>query len=150
MELRAKRNVVLENLKKELAKGFLEKEVMVRGHKWLLHTLNEEEETWSDTFVNTASPAALLGSRKSPRLAASIKAMDGVPVDSLFLYPDDMPKEVQKALNEDEVRKRFWIRDQLLLFLNEDSHRVFIEELYSKFMELENDRNEAIKEVPKS
>lgn len=150
MEYKAKRSLVLENLKKELSRGFLEREVEVRGHKWVLHTLNEEDETWADSFVMTTSPSALIASRKAPRLAVAIKSVDNVSTASLFEYPDDMPKELKDELNKDPVRKRFWVRDQMLAFLNEDMHRPFIDDLHVKLMELEKERNDAITEIPKS
>ena len=149
-EYKAKKHAALEVLRKELSKGFVDKEVTVRGHKFLLHTLNEEEENWADTFLRMNTPAALLSSRKAPRLAAAIKAFDDVPVDRLFEYPDDMPKEVKNGLNDNEVSKKFWLRDQMLYFLSEDVNRPFIDELYSEFFKLEQERDKALEEVPKS
>lgn len=147
---KAKRNSVLESLKKDLAKGFIEKEVTFHGFKFKLHTLNEDEETWADSYVRSTTPVAMLNSRKAPRLAASIRAINDVPAEDLFGYPDDMPKELKKALDENSVQKKFWVREQMLYFLAEDSSRPFINELYEAQSALEDERDKAIQEIPNS
>jgi hypothetical protein len=149
-DYKANYHAVLETLKKDLAKGFLEDEVTVRGFKFKLHTLNEDEETWADSYIRSTTPVALLNSRKAPRLAASISAINGVPVTELFTYPDDMPKEVRQGLDDNPIQRRFWIREQMLYFLAEDAMRPFINELYEHLSKLEAKRDEAIKEVPNS
>jgi hypothetical protein len=149
-EYKAKLHAKLETLRVELAKGFLEKTVTIRGHKFVLHTLNEDEETWADTFIRMATPAALISSRKAPRLAASIKSFDDIPVESLFEFPESMPVETKKSLNDNEISKKFWYRDQMLYFLSEDANRPFIEELYSELSKLEKERDDALKALPNS
>jgi len=149
-EYKAKLHSKLEILRTELAKGFIDKSVTVRGHKFLLHTLNEDEETWADTFIRMATPAALISSRKAPRLAAAIKSFDDVPIESLFEFPDSMSAETKKSLNDNEISKKFWYRDQMLYFLSEDGNRPFIEELYGELSKLEKERDEALKALPNS
>lgn len=149
-DYRAKRHSVLDTLKKDLGRGFLDKEVTIRGTKFKLHTLNEDEETWADSYTRSSSPIAMLNSRKAPRLAASIRALNDVPIGELFSYPDDMPQEAKKGLEENPVQKKFWIREQMLYFLAEDAGRPFIIELYEALSQLEEERNEALKEIPKS
>lgn len=150
MDYKGKNHSVLETLKRELAKGFIEKSVEVSGHKFILHTLNEDAETWADSYIRTNSPASIMSSRKAPRLAVAIWSIDGVPVSEMFSYPDGMPSEVKKALDENPVQKKFWIRDQMLYFLAEDGIRSFIDTLFSHLQDLETQRDEAVKEVPKS
>lgn len=149
-DVKAKKHPVLQALKQELAKGFIEDEFTISNHKFKLHTLNEDEETWSDSFVRPVSLTAAISSRKAPRLACSISALDGVPVDQLFQYPDDMKEDERKAMDENAVAKRYWVRDQMLYFLAEESFRPFINELAEKFNELEKRREEALKAIPKS
>ncbi len=146
----AKRNPVLENLRKDLAQGYLDETVTIRGHLYKLTTLTEEEESWADTYIRTNSPASMYSSRRAPRLAAAIKELDGVVNHELFLFPDDMPEAVKKRLNENPIEKRYWIRDQLLMFLLEDGNRPFINDLYEVLSRLDNKRDEAIKEIPKA
>lgn len=150
MELRGKKHAALESLKKDLSQGYLEKEVTVSGHKFKLHTLNEDEETWADGYIKTLTPTAFLSSRKAPRLAAALMEVNGVPKGDLFGYPDDMPKEAKQALDENPERKKQWVREQMLLFLAEDGNRLFIERLYSALEELDQERAKAIEALPNS
>lgn len=149
-DYRAKRSSVLDNLKKDIFKGYIDKIVEINGHKFKLHTLNEDDEVWADAYVRTSTALSMVTSRKAPRLAASIMEIDGVSANNLFEYPDDMPIEAKKSLDENPIQKRYWIYDQMLYFLLEESNRPFINELWSKFEELEKAREEALKELPKS
>jgi len=150
MDYVARRNPVLDNLRKDLAQGCLDETVVIRGHKYKLTTLTEDEETWADTYTRANSPASMYSSRRAPRLAASIKELDGVSSQDLFLFPEDMPESVKKRLIDNPIEKRYWIRDQLLMFLLEDGNRPFINELYDVLNRLDNKRDEVIKELPKS
>ena len=150
MDYIAKRNPVLDNLRKDLAQGFLDETVTIRGHKYKLTTLTEDEETWADTYTRTNSPASMYSSRRAPRLAAAIKELDGVASQDLFLYPDDMPESVKKRLVDNPIEKKYWIRDQLLMFLLEDGNRPYINDLYEVLNRLDAKRDEVIKELPNS
>lgn len=149
-DYKAKRNPVLENLRKDLAKGYLDETVEIAGHKYKLTTLTEDEETWADTYTRTNSPASMFSSRRAPRLAASIKELDGVATADLFLIPDDMPKSIQDRLRDNPIDKRYWIRDQMLMFLLEDGNRTYISELYTVLNRLDEKRDKVVEELPKS
>lgn len=150
MDYKAKRHSVLENLRKDLARGSLSSEVTIKGFKFKVATLNEDEETWADSYMRTNSPASMYTSRRAPRLAAAIRALNDVPVDELFTFPDDMPKGTKDRLLENPIDKRFWIRDQVLMFLLEEGNRGFITELYAELSKLDEQRDEAVKEIPNS
>ncbi len=149
-DYKAKRNPVLENLRKDLAKGHLEETVEVGGHKYRLATLTEDEENWADTYTRTNSAASMFSSRRAPRLAGSIKEIDGLLTSDLFLYPDDMPEVLKKRLEENPIEKRYWVRGQLLMFLLEDGNRNYITKLYETLTKLDEARDEAVKEIPKA
>lgn len=150
MDYKAKRNSVLENLRKDLAKGHLEEVVDLGGHKYKLTTLTEDEETWADTYMRTNSAASMFSSRRAPRLAAAIKELDGTVIGDLFTFPDDMPEPVKKRLVDNPIEKRYWIREQMLMFLLEDGNRTFVTGLYESLTKLDERRDEAIKEIPKA
>lgn len=149
-EYKAKMHSVLETLKRDLSKGYLEKEITVRGCKFKLHTLNEDEETWADGYTRTSTALAMITSSKAPKLAASIAAVNDVPVAELFSYPDDMPKEVKRGFDDNPIQKKYWVREQMLYFLCEDANRLFINELYKAMSELEEEREKAAEQVPNS
>ncbi len=146
--VRAKRHSVLETLRKDLAKGFISKEVLLGDYTFVLHTLNEDDEIYCDQYVRTISPLSLATSRKTPRLAASIRSINNIATGDLFGYPDDMPLEVRNEIDKDPIRKKYWTYDQMQVFLAEDCVRPFINRLYEEYEELEKKRDEAIGELP--
>jgi hypothetical protein len=147
-EGKAKRHAVLEALKTDLSRGFLEKTVTVNKFKFVLSTLNEDDEVWADSFVRTSSTMSIVTSVRVPRLACSIKSVNEIPADKLFEYPEDMPKEVQQELDKSDVRKKYWVHTQMMLFLSESGIRPFVNDLYKEYETLESQRNEALKEIP--
>lgn len=147
-DYKARRHSVLESLKKDLAKGCLEKEVTVRGYKFKIHTLNEDEETWADGYTRTSTALAMVNSSKAPKLAAAISFVNDVPTSELFTFPEDMPDEVKRGLNDNPIQRKYWLREQMLYFLAEDGIRPFINQLYSTLFELEQERDKAIEEIP--
>lgn len=145
----AKKHKVLQDLKREVQIGFIDQEFVVRGRKFKLKTLNEEEETWSDQFVQTGgTPYAMIVSSRSPKLAVSITHIDDVPVSDLFEYPEEWSKEQRADLDTNPLRKKFWLRTQMMQFLANDLDREFILELFKAFKELDDRRSEVIKQVP--
>jgi DNA topoisomerase IB len=146
----AKRHAILKTLSAELSKGFIEDMVKVGNHTYKIATLNEDEESWADSFIRTSSPASIYSSRKAPRLAAAIKAIDDVPIAELFMYPDDMKEDVRAQLNENPVQKQFWLRNEMLLYLSDEGNRPWINELYTALSKLDDKRDEATKQVKNS
>lgn len=149
-DLRAKKSTKLQLLKQELSRGFIEKEFEINGHKFVLSTLNEDDENWADTYTRISTPAAILSSRKAPRIAAALKTMDGETKAELFQFPDDMSETTKKAMLDNPIQLRYWLNDQALYFLMEDGTRPFINQLWEKYEELEKQREEAFEDLPKS
>lgn len=147
-DIKAKKNKLLETLKSELSRGFIETEVKVLGHNFKLRTLNEDDEVWADSFLRTNSAAAMLSSRKAPRLAAAIASIDNVDANGLFEYPDTMSADDKKVLDENPVQKKYWLHAQMLMFLSEDANRDFINVLWDSYSKMEEQRAEAIKQIP--
>lgn len=145
----AKRHSVLDNLKKDLSVGRLEVEVTVSAHKFKIGTINEDLESWADRYISAVNMAAMLTSRRAPRVAAAIISIDDVPVSQLFQFQDDMPKEERKRLEDNPHLLEYWRRDQLMLFLAQEGNRQFIVELYEALIKLEDQRDEARKAIPK-
>ena len=149
-EMKAKRSSVMDNLFKELRRGFLEKEVECYGHKFVLRTPTEDDSVWIDGFIRISTPAAMISSERAPSLAAAIKSMDGIPLDQLFLYPDDMSETVRKGMEANEMSKRYWLYSQMMYFFIEDTNRPFVDALWAHYRQLLNERDEAINSIPKA
>jgi hypothetical protein len=147
---KAKRHALLKTLSSELSKGFIEDVVKVDGHSFKLTTLNEDEESWADGFIQAPNPASIYSSRKAPRLAAAIKSIDGLTIAELFTYPDDMEKAYRSRLDENPIAKQIWLRSQLLEFLSAEGNRPWINKLYTALSALDDKREEATKEIKNS
>jgi small-conductance mechanosensitive channel len=148
MDYKSKRNKILEDLKVDLLKGRRERDVLALGRKFKLHTLNEDEESWADSYIRATSTMAIISTKKAPALAAAISEVEGTPVGALFDYPEDMPKEVKEALDKNQIQRAYWVREQMLMFLVEESNRKFINVLYSSFEEMLAERDEAMGQIP--
>lgn len=145
----AKKHKVLQDLKSEVQVGFIDQEFTIRNRKFKLKTLNEEEETWSDQFIQSSgTPYAMIVSSRAPKLAVSITHIDGVPAADLFDYPEDWSPEQRRDLDNNPTRKKFWVRSQFMQFLANDLDRDFILELHKAYDELDKRRSEVIKQIP--
>lgn len=147
MNLKAKRHSFLDTLKKDLARGMIEKEATVGGHKYRMHTLNEEEETWVDAHVSADTTLAFVSGRMAPRVAAAVTHIDGMAVGEMFSYPDDMPEDARKSLDNNPLDKKLWVRAQLLLFFAEESNRDFIRQLNDAYLEMQKAIREEVKDT---
>ena len=152
-KVKAKLHAALSRFKEEVKKGFIEKTVEISGTKFTLHTLNEDEEVWADTYTRPTSPMSYLSSRRAPRLSVAIKAVNDVPVAELFTAPDDLSDDEKEKL-KDSSTKRYWLYLQLMAFLAEDVPSSVVEKLYAEYETLLKERDEsldaAIKQSPNS
>jgi hypothetical protein len=148
---KAKRHKLLLDLTSEIKKGFIEDVVEVYGRKFKLATLTEEEENWADNYVISSTAAGLLSSMRVPRLACAIKEIDGIPVEDLFEFPEPQDEAQEKefeAIKSSEVKMKYWIRGQMMLWLAEDTNRPFILKLWDGFMKLDKRREEVVSSIP--
>lgn len=148
MDYKSKRNKILEDLKQDLLKGRREKEVTLFGRRFKLATLNEDEESWADSYIRSTSTMAIISTKKAPALAVAIREIEGQPVSSLFDYPEDMPAEVRAVLDKNQIQRSYWVREQMLMFLAEDSNRKFVTSLYDAYEELLRESDEAMGKLP--
>lgn len=143
----SKRHKILNDLKQEISRGFITEEVTVLGRVFKLKTLNEEEEAWSDQFLQPATAYSILASARVPKLALSIVSIDGLAPDQLFEYPDNWSFEEKEGHEKNAVRKLYWLRTEMMKFLA-DLDRSTILELWSAYSKLDQRRAEVIKQSP--
>ena len=115
----AKRHAVLRDIAQQLEGHQLQIVAEIAGHSYTLTTLNSEEEWWADSVMQTNNPKVLVASFIIARIAASIKAIDGIPISELFDYPDNMDVEVKALHQLTKSAKRQWELDQMLAWLGE-------------------------------
>lgn len=143
----AKRHQILEDIATQTKGVEISDVVTVAGRKYLLHTLNADEEVWSDGYVSSSSPMAAVTSMKLPILAASIKAIDDVPTDKLFTFSETEANEIYHA--QSSWHKRYWEMSQMLLWLG-DRPQPLIMELYKEYKKLIERRDASWGELKKS
>jgi hypothetical protein len=146
---------VLKDLESVLQKSYVEEIVEVGGFKFTLRTLTEDEEIWSDSHMkmDTKNPMLISTSKRDARLAAAIKAVNGVPVESMFKFKENADKDYNTFKNEtlaDPIRHRNWVMAQMLWFLAANGFRNFIAELGDHYYRLAERQDEVLKKSPKS
>ncbi|MDC1300030.1 hypothetical protein N8Z24_00830 [bacterium] len=110
---------ILSNLQKELSGDFLQKEVEVRGHKYVLRLLTEQENSWTFRFFKSGNELSLAVAVRSAQLAVGIRSIDGTPLI-------DCVKKKLDALTEPE-RNALFLR-------NENSEHLVAAELFVEFL----------------
>jgi len=146
--LKAKRNQLLSDISGAVLGQRTSKVVPVLGHDFtLLLPLPEGEDWVANHTPGTTITAALLNSRK-PSLAVAIQAIDGVSVEQLFEFPDDMePKEKKEILDNPELFKS-WLRTQVLMWLSDEVDTVMVDQLHEAYSEMVRDHKKTMEAVP--
>ena len=143
---RAKPNKALKDFLDEVKVGFIEETFVVRGHKWLMRTPTPDEEAWADKYVQADSAMSFVSSQRISRLAISIKAIDGTPLEAMYDFPEDMDEDMRKAMKEPE-RKRYWAYSQLMASLAADVPPPVLRELWDKYDSLVKRQDVALSKV---
>jgi hypothetical protein len=145
----AKRHKLLLDIQSQLNSKEADDIFEVDGHKYFMTTLTADEEVWADGYCNMNSQISAYSSMRIPRLSASIKQIDGEKVEALFDFSDDTDKAEKEFHSSSQIRKRFWIMNQMMLMLG-DMPGKFIVELWTKYSELTERRDKGWDELKKS
>lgn len=141
--MRAQPHAVFQKFLHEVRKGFMQKEVTIQGTTFVLVTPNEDDVIWADGFIRPTTPLSYASSRRAPRLAASIRQIDGVKLADMFQPPENTKPEDLERLKDPDA-KRYWLQSQLMLFLVEDVPPPVLEKLYEAYQALLDDREKAL------
>jgi len=145
----AKRHKLLRDIDTQINGMEVSDTFEVANHKYLMNTLSSDEEVWADSYCNLSSEVSAFSSLKVPRLSASIKAIDGVPVEELFEFPDGMGEADRKYHGSSQYRKRYWVMNQVMLWLGDRSTKL-AKELWAHYSNLVTRRDESWDELKKS
>ena len=145
----AKRHQVLQDISEQVRGIEVKDSFEVLGHDFYMTTLDADEEVWADGYMNVQSHVSAYTSLRVPKLAASIKRIDGIHVEELFDFSEDSTKEDISYHNETQYRRRYWTMNQLLVCLGERPNDM-ITELWSKYTELTKRKSEAWDELKNS
>jgi len=149
-----KRHKLLKDLDTRLKGQHITDEFEVCGAKFKLRTLSGGDEDWADGYVKGANFYQSARSRRAPYLAAALVAMYDdeedrwVPFEELIVADPDALTSAEAEVLEDEALAKEAHRAALIEWiLNEDKNGNFIQELYSKHVELEKRRDEAMENM---
>jgi len=151
MKSKAKRHQILKDVATEMSGRHITKDVEIDGHRFTLRTLKPSEADWAITRMpgSGGDPTKMVLLQSKPIVAASIQAIDGVPVEELFALPDDMDTDVKEALISDGAALREWRRDQVLDFVLEDLLDDVVGRLWHAYAQLRESEAAAVGEVEK-
>jgi len=144
---RPKLSQLLLDLKADLLRGRIEDDFVFAQRRFRMHTLTDGEALWRDKFVSMASNMALMSSRMSATVAASISHINDVPIHDLFEMPDD-PKLVGFLKNSLEDREDFY-RERMFEFMAQFDDNI-VAEFHKFYTGLEGRRDEVIGQLKNS
>lgn len=82
-----------------IEKGHMQKDILYQGKTYTFRSLNDEDYTWRDQFMNTSGPASIVSSQRAPTLAIATVKIDGIPVeeiDELSKPEEQLPLALQE------------------------------------------------------
>lgn len=139
---------LLKDISASLSQRYIAKHFEFGGHKYTIQTLTEDDENWVDSYVRSDNPLQMISSRRAPRLAASIKAIDGIPIEHL-VDMSGLDDERRKALEKEPVMRRYWVYGEFLKFIATNYDRDMVIKLTDEINKLDKRMEEAVKELPK-
>lgn len=146
----AKRHRVLQDISNQMKGVSMSDTFEVLGHKFYMTTLNADEEVWADGFTNLQTQMSAITSIRVPKLAASIKAIDDVSVEELFDFSEDTTEFDKEYHSESQYRKRYWVMQQMLLWLGDQPNDLVIELWRNYTNGLIKRKNDAFEELKNS
>jgi hypothetical protein len=146
---------VLDDLADELDKGFLEGTFPIRGIQWTMRLLQDHERNWANGYLKATSLQSMVTSVRAPTLAIGIRKINGLDVEAFFIQTWEEQAKVLSAVEKQILAatnpyvKQYYFAEQLFAWLS-IRPPTFVQELWDKWMELENRRDEAEKAMGKS
>lgn len=124
--------------------------VEVLGMWFLFRTPTAADDAFIAEKLDLSNAMAAQRSVRAPTLACAISHIgespdDMQPVEALFTPADDVEPIARALITDNEQGRRLWLREQVLLFLtDESSHTEFIAQLFAKYEECEKQRRAAL------
>lgn len=143
---RAKRSARLNRLTHALSGKHLRETFEVFGTKYTLETLRGSAETWATNHTSGSTGLQVGRNQMAPIVAASLRAIDGVPIEDDFLIPEETDKETRELLEKSKAAHQDWLRREVFLWLldEEDSQPDLVRELWARYAILADKRREAL------
>lgn len=139
---------VLLDLMQELSGEFLSDVVEVRGKKWEMRLLTEEETAWSFSLINSSNQISVALSARLATLAVGIRSVNGTKISDMFQA--DYAALTGTDLEEYRDLPYNLAMSKLFYDFLKVQPPTFIGELYTHWQNLELRRFEAQNEVKNS
>ncbi len=144
---------ILLDLQKELAGEMISDTFVVRGRKFLMTLLNEEETNWTFMFAKTSNNVSIGFSIRLPTIALSIREINDVPISVMF------ENDFKAIATHDQIERwegeygfdfKKYVYAGLLMDRLKEFPPTFIQELHSSFQSLVDKRDNAQKQLKNS
>jgi len=134
----------------EMKSKLLEDTFTVHGKTWKMRMLNDEEQTWTASMMNTQNTLTLALSGRLANLAIGIREIDGKPVYEYFTDDWDELGEDTKSdlLGMNEFAFKYFVAEHLHSFIAAWPSEE-ITELWEKGWNLLEERRKAAQEMSK-
>jgi hypothetical protein len=143
--------LLLADLQKELQGEVIEEVYQVGNHKYTMRLLNEAETSWVYSHLEMGSEVGMAMSVRLPQLAAGIRCVDGVSKEELLEeFFTRLPDAQKMLMMAGGNSKRIAFYNGKFLDIIAEWNPKVVQELYTKWLELETRRSEAQVELKNS
>lgn len=119
----------------------------IQDHKYSLQLLKPEGEEWVASNTVGTTPTAILMNVRKPTVAASLTAIDDIPVETLFQLPDSIDAATKERVLNNSDLLRDWRRSQVLDFVRNGLDGVIVEALYSAYVKMAEEHKQSLREL---
>jgi len=111
----------LMDFQKEMKSQLLEDTFEVRGKRWTMRLLNEEETLWATSMMNTSTIVTSAVSAQLAHLAMGIREIDGSPIYEYFTEDWDKLEDRERAalLEMNRYALKYFVAEHMHSFLAE-------------------------------
>ena len=141
----------LLDFQNEMKGRLIEDTFEVHGKKWEMKLLNEEEQMWATSMMNTSTVITTALSGRLANLAIGIRKIDGTPVYEAFTDEWEELSEQERAevTAMNKYALKYFVAEHLYAFLSEFPPEV-VTDLWDKWSELIERREGSQKMAKKS
>jgi hypothetical protein len=141
---------MLRDLEVQMGGAQIRDTVETCGHKYTLETLWPWEESWADGYVNGINFYQTGRNRRTPYIAAALRAIDGVSVSELFKLPANTPQEMLDTFEKQPDLLAAWRRDAVFQRISGPQPLLsppVLAEIWIFYQELEERRNASLEKI---
>ena len=139
----AQTNPLLDRLTAELRGTRQTATVTLGEHRYVLQTLEAEDEQWADGFVQGGSGYQVARSKRVPYLAAALVSIDETPVEVLWKLPETMDPDLKRLLLSRTELETGWRRVIIRDWLSKLPPGA-IDKLWAEYQALDEKRQQSL------